>query len=140
MPTYLEHENITVFDVAAALKFLKVIDPDFKIRHDEKPPKSHRWVHIGNDENYFALQEPHLDSDSEDHRRTYRDIRINHLGLVVDDLETVVTRLNKHGYRKRIEVEYNPHRKRAYYYDSADFECELVEYLTHDPEKRNSYS
>ena len=36
--TYLEHANITVPDIDAATEFLRVIDPDLTIRHDEKPP------------------------------------------------------------------------------------------------------
>lgn len=140
MASYLEHANITVPDVEAAIRFLKTIDPTFRIRHDEKPPGSHRWVHIGTEESYFALQEPHLDSSPEDKRRPYRDIGVNHLGLVVDDLEQVVRRLEENGYRKGIDGEENPHRKRAYYYDSANFEWELVQYLTDDPTKRNAYS
>jgi len=140
MAAYLEHANITVPDVDAAIAFLRVVEPEFQIRHDEKPDEGHRWVHIGTGDSYFAIQEPHLGSTPQDRRRPYRDIGINHLGLVVEDLPAVVRRLADSGYREGIEGEENAYRKRAYYYDSAGFEWELVEYLSDDPEERYSHS
>ena len=60
--TRIEHVNITVPDIDEAIRFLKIVAPDFEVRKDEKPSKSYRWVHIGNEVYYFALQEPHLDA------------------------------------------------------------------------------
>ena len=139
MTTYLEHANMTVPDVDAAIAFLKAIDPTFTVRHDETPPGSYRWVHIGTDHCYVALQAPHLDSDPQDARRPYKDFGVNHLSWVVDDLDAVVARLDAQGYRKGIGVEPHPYRKRAYYHDFAGFEWEIVEYLSDDPAQRNLY-
>ena len=137
--TYLEHANITVPDTDAAIEFLRVIDPDLTIRHDEKPPGGYRWVHVALGKNYIALQEPHVGSNPSDNRRPYKDHGINHLGWVVGDLDAVVERLEAGGYRKGIPGEEHPHRRRAYYYDPAGLEWELVEYSSDRDEDRFSY-
>ncbi len=138
MATYLEHANITVPDIDAAIAFLKVVEPDFVVRHDATPADSYRWCHIGTDQTYIALQEPHLASDPQHVGRPYKDYGVNHLGWVVDDLSAVVERLEAHGYRRGIPVEAHPHRRRAYYYDAAGFEWEIVEYLSVRPEERHA--
>jgi hypothetical protein len=48
MMTKIEHVNITVPDIDAAVAFLKIVAPDFEIRNDEKPLNDKRWMHIGN--------------------------------------------------------------------------------------------
>jgi catechol 2,3-dioxygenase-like lactoylglutathione lyase family enzyme len=137
--TYLEHANITVPDIDAAIDFLRVIDPNVRIRHDEKPAGSYRWAHVAIGVNYIALQEPHVGSHPSDGRRPYKDHGVNHLGWVVEDLDKVVTRLEAKGYREGIPGEEHAHRRRAYYYDSAGLEWELVEYSTDNEEERFSY-
>ncbi len=139
MVTYLEHANITVPDIDAAIAFLKIVEPDFVVRHDATPKDSYRWCHIGRDHTYIALQEPHLDSDPQHVGRPYKDYGVNHLGWVVDNLSAVVERLEARGYRKGIAVEPHPHRRRAYYYDAAGFEWEIVEYLSERHTQRHAY-
>lgn len=46
--TRIEHLNITVPDIDAALAFLVIVAPDFNVRKDVKSPDRHRWVHVGN--------------------------------------------------------------------------------------------
>ncbi|MHC5009366.1 MAG: VOC family protein [Planctomycetota bacterium] len=139
MAVYLEHANITVPDVDAAIAFLRTIDPALRVRHDETPPNSHRWVHIGTDDTYIALQAPHLDANPLALRQAYENYGVNHLGWVVDDFDAAIARLEKGGYRRGMEVEPHPHRRRAYYFDTADFEWEIVEYSSDDPAARNAY-
>jgi hypothetical protein len=140
MVAYLEHANITVPDIDAAIAFLKVVEPTFIVRHDASPAGSYRWAHIGTDQSYIALQEPHVDATPQQAHRPYRDYGVNHLGWVVDDLPAVVRRLEEHGYRRGMAVAPHPYRKRAYYYDAAGFEWEIVEYLSDRPEERHSYA
>lgn len=141
MPAYLEHANITVPDIDAAIAFLQTACPEFAIRHDTIHPVSGiRWVHIGTPDSYFALQSPHLGRDPEDHRRPYDDIGINHLGIVVDDFDAVEERLAAAGYRRGMEVDPHPSRKRSYWHDHANFEWEFIGYLTGDRVMRNDYS
>ena len=62
MSAYLEHANVTVPSIDAAIEFLKLVDPDFIIRHDEAAEGTYRWAHVGTHQTYIALQEPHLDA------------------------------------------------------------------------------
>lgn len=139
MNAFLEHANITVPDIDAAIAFLKVVEPQIEIRHDEVPEGSYRWVHIGIGNSYIALQEPRLRSHPTDNRRPYKDYGVNHIGWVVDDLDAVTARLDQQGYRQGIPGEENIYRRRAYYYDAAGFEWEFVEYLTERMDERYSY-
>jgi catechol 2,3-dioxygenase-like lactoylglutathione lyase family enzyme len=139
MTAYLEHANITVPDIDAAIAFLQVIEPRLIVRHDETPEGSHRWAHIGVDDCYIALQEPNLGSEPTSNRRPYKDFGVNHIGWVVDDFDGVIERLAANGYREGIPGESGRYRRRAYYYDSAGFEWEIVAYLTDKPEERFSY-
>ena len=140
MTAYLEHANITVPDIDAAIAFLQTVEPSFRVRHDETPEGSYRWVHIGSDQFYIALQEPHLGSNAQSDRRPYKDYGVNHLAWVVEDFDVVTERLEKKEYQKGIPVEPHPHRKRAYYFDTGGFEWEIVEYLSDTQEERNSYA
>ena len=139
MTTYLEHANITVPDIDAAITFLQTVEPSFHVRHDERPVGSYRWAHIGSDQFYVALQEPHLGSNAQSVRRSYKDYGVNHLAWVVEDFDSVTKRLEEKGYQKGIPVDPHPHRKRAYYFDSGGFEWEIVEYLSDTAEEKNAY-
>lgn len=139
MVAFLEHANITVPDIDAAIAFLQVIEPRLTVRHDETPQGSYRWAHIGAGNCYIALQEPHLGSGPRSARRPYKDYGVNHIGWVVDDFEAVIGRLEAHGYRQGIPGEDSPVRRRAYYYDSAGLEWEIVAYYTEDLQERYSY-
>ena len=139
MSAYLEHANVTVPDIDAAIAFLQVIEPDLVVRHDETPEGRHRWAHIGVGDCYIALQEPHLGSEPTDTRRPYKDFGVNHIGWVVEDFDGVIARLAASGYEEGIPGESNAFRRRAYFYDTAGFEWEIVAYLTDKPEERFSY-
>jgi len=139
MGSYLEHANITVPDIDAAIAFLQVIEPRLIVRHDETPEGSYRWAHIGLGDCYIALQEPHLGSEPANNRRPNKDFGVNHLGWVVDDFSAVIERLEANGYGKGIPGESNRYRKRAYYSDLTGFEWEIVTYLTESIKERFSY-
>ncbi|CAH6999421.1 VOC family protein [Vibrio alginolyticus] len=129
--TQIEHLNITVPDIDETLMFLSIVAPDFKIRKDVDLPGRHRWVHVGNEQSYFALQEPHLDSLApRAMQETYKNHGVNHIGLVVQNLQTIETKLVEQGYRRGIYAPRETHRKRAYFYDKAGFEWELTEFLS----------
>ena len=139
MQTYLEHANITVPDVDAAIAFLRTLDPTLGVRNDGTGENGRRWVHVGNDRAYIALQAAHPAPAPKDPHETYVNHGINHLGWVVADHDAVVKRLDEAGYRRGMEAEPHPHRKRAYYYDSAGLEWEILEYLSSDPAEFNDY-
>ncbi len=111
--TIIEHVNITVPNIDAAIKFLKTIAPDFVIRKDENPPDNYRWVHIGNEMYYFALQEPHLGTEPTKQLQSYKNYGINHIALVVTNIQEIEEKLTAQGYRKSIGTPTELHRKRV---------------------------
>ena len=139
MKTKIEHVNITVPDIDAAVSFLKIIAPDFEIIKDEKPLNDKRWMHIGNDEFYLALQEVTIDTTPKKANQTYINYGFNHVGLVVSDVGKIEIKLVEAGYNKGIDTPKEKFRKRIYYYDTAGFEWELVEYLSEKNEDRFLY-
>lgn len=138
--TRLEHLNITVPDIDAALAFLTIVAPDFKVRKDLKSQSRHRWAHVGNEQCYFALQEPHLDSLSPNKaQETYKNFGVNHIALVVENIEIIEENLVKEGYLRGILAPEETYRKRAYFFDAAGFEWELTEYLSDKPDEMYLY-
>lgn len=73
MVAYLEHANIAVPDLDAAMAFLQVVEPTFAVRHDASPAGNDRWAHIGTEQCSIALQEPPVDylSDRPEERHLY---------------------------------------------------------------------
>ena len=132
--TKIEHVNITVPDIDAAVSFLNIVAPDFKIRRDEKPINDKRWMHIGNKKCYFALQEAHLGHTPIKANQTYINYGFNNIGLVVHNIDDIEKKPIEAGYKKGIETPKESFRKRIYYYDAAGFEWELVEYLSENTE------
>ena len=139
MITKIEHVNITVPDIDAAVSFLNIVAPDFEIMKYDQPLNDKRWAHIGNNEFYLALQEPPLDYDAKKQNQTYINYGFNHIGLVVNNIEDIKTKLTENGYNKGIDTPDEKYRKRAYFYDNAGFEWELVEYLSKKNEDRFLY-
>lgn len=139
MPIYLEHANLTVPDIDEAITFLMLVEPSFTVRRDESPADSNRWAHIGNQHVYIALQHPVPGKSAQKPPKSYENYGVNHLAWVVDDFDAVVKRLEQHGYQQGLIVPPHRFRKRAYYYDKAGFEWEIIEYLSDDDRQRNIY-
>ena len=137
--TRIEHVNITVPDIDEAIRFLKIVAPDFDVRKNETPSNSYRWAHIGNENYYLALQEPHLDAEPKKRLQPYKNYGINHVALVVNNVQEIEEKLLANGYRKGIGTPTEKYRKRAYYFDNAGFEWEFVEYLSDKPSEKYFY-
>ncbi len=143
MKIQLEHANLTVESISEAKRFLRAAFPDFRTRgggnlHDN--PDLGRWEHFGNDETYLALQENSQHISKAEVR--YLNDGINHLGFVVEQLESLMDRMNDAGYAitEVSDLNGHPHRRRAYYIDGNGFEWEFVEYLSAKVEERNDYT
>lgn len=139
MTTTIEHANITVPNIDEAIRFLMAAAPDFHIRKDETSERGFRWVHIGNDEFYFALQEAHVGAVAESPKPTYKNYGVNHIALVVGDIEEVQRALTGAGYQRSIDAPSEKFRKRLYFYDGFGFEWEFIEYLSDDVLERFFY-
>ena len=140
MVARLEHANLTVPDIDAAIDFLIAVEPGFRVLHDSGSGDNYRWVHVGTTESYLALEEPHEPVADARMARRYTDYGINHIGLVVDDVAACAARLEAMGYREGHRAEVHPARIRRYFHDAAGFEWELVQYLADRPEDRFAYS
>lgn len=132
----LEHANLTVGDLDAAVDFLLTALPDFRVRGAGVGPEGLRWVHVGSDTSYIALNE--AADASEERPGHWRGV--NHLGFEVDDAQALRRRLLAKGYREGFVPESHPHRQRIYFLDGDDNEWEFVEYASDRPEERNDYS
>ena len=143
MSTYLEHANLTVPDIDQAIAFLRTIEPRFYVRHDAlallENGATRRWVHFGDEQVYIALQQAEPGSAAQMPRRSYENYGVNHLAWVVDDFAAVLARLEQQGYRRGLLVPAEAFRRRAYYYDAAGFEWEIIQYLRDKDEQRNVY-
>lgn len=134
----LEHANLIVRDISATIQFLQTAFPEFSIRSDQTTSEGRRWVHIGTDDTYIALNESAVEPDSK--WVPYAGVPgVNHLAYVVDDVESLRERLSAAGYKDSTPDNSHPHRKRVYFYDPDGNDWEFVQYLSDDPNERNDY-
>jgi catechol 2,3-dioxygenase-like lactoylglutathione lyase family enzyme len=134
----LEHANLAVRDVDATIHFLQTAFPEFRVRSEGKTSDRLRWVHVGTEETYVAVNE-----SSEEPAEAWVAYGgkpgLNHLGYEVDDVEAVRARLAAAGFRDTTVPNEHPHRKRVYFFDAEGNDWEFVQYLSDDPAERNDY-
>ena len=139
MTLRLDHANLTVRDVDETVRFLRIAFPELRIRGGGPTWRGGRWVHVGTDDVYLALE-----SASKPPAETWEPYAgkpgTNHLGFEVDDVEAVRARLAAAGYEDTTVPNAHPHRKRVYFHDRDGNDWEFVEYLSDDPAKRNDYT
>jgi catechol 2,3-dioxygenase-like lactoylglutathione lyase family enzyme len=138
MATRLEHANLVVRDVDTMIDFLRVAFPDFRVRGGGPGFASTRWVHVGNDVTYVALNDATLEPAEAWVPYAGRP-GTNHLGFEVDDVEALRQRLVAAGYRESTVPNAHPHRRRVYFHDAEGNDWEFVEYRSDDPAERNDY-
>lgn len=88
---------------------------------------------------YIALQEPELDSVPKSRRTPYKNIGVNHIGLIVLNIDDIEQKLISAGYKQSIETSLEKYRKRIYFFDETGFEWELIEYLSELSSERYLY-
>lgn len=135
---YLEHANITVRKFEDTIDFLQIACPTFKVRHrGDRADGRGRWLHFGDDDFYFALEERTDPAGTIENQ--YTEAGVNHLGLAIEDMDRVIETLDLAGFTHGISGEDTEGRRRRYYYDRNGLEWELTEYLSDDPAIRNRY-
>jgi len=139
MTARLEHANLIVRDIDGMIAFLQTAFPEFRVRRDHRDGDGQRWVHVGSEETYIALNEASKSGDAPFVPYAGRP-GTNHLGYEVDDAEGVRKRLAEAGYRESTFPNRHPSRKRIYFYDAEGHDWEFVEYLSDDPRERNDYT
>ena len=117
----LEHVNVTVSDPNRTADMLGRLFGWH--RRWEGPAKAGGYtVHVGTDDAYVAVYRypegaaPALDSG-----------RLNHIGVVVDDLEAAENRVREEGYQPFNHGAYEPGR-RFYFLDTDEVEFEVISY------------
>ena len=138
MPTQLEHANLSVRQIDAMIQFITTAIDDFHVRHDAGDGAG-RWVHVGNDSSYIALNVA-TQTPNEAFKPYGGMPGCNHLGFVVSDAEAVAQRLTAGGYTASTYPNAHPHRKRVYFLDPEGNDWEFVEYLAETVAERNDYA
>ena len=137
MAIRLEHANLSVRDYDGMVRFLQAAFPDFRVRREGRR-HGHRWLHIGMDHTYIALNE--ATSEASDRWVPYSGKPgVNHLGYEVDDADGVRERLAAAGFHDSTVPNEHPHRKRVYFFDPDGNDWEFVQYYTDEPALRNDY-
>ena len=120
------------------IRFLMTAFPEFWIRGEGTNRDGTRWVHVGTNDTYIALNQ--AKADSERHWMPYSgEPGVNHLAYEVDDVESLRVRLQEAGYRDSTVPNAHPHRTRVYFYDPDGNDWEFVQYFSLDPAERNDY-
>jgi catechol 2,3-dioxygenase-like lactoylglutathione lyase family enzyme len=139
MTTRLDHANLTVRDVDETIRFLQIAFPDFRIRGEGKKWNGARWVHVGTDDVYLALEQARAEAPERWVPYAGKP-GTNHLGFEVDDAAALRERLRAAGYPDTTVPNRHPHRRRVYFHDRDGNDWEFVQYLSDDPKERHDYS
>lgn len=136
----LEHVNLTVNDLQTTLRFIQTALPGWQVRgqgHMDWFGKPIQWLHVGTASQYLALQSG---GDSQALDWQGHQTGVKHVGLVVDDLEAVVARLNEAGFALDHWGGSSAYRRSAYFVEPGSVQFEFMQYLSDDPALRNHYA
>ena len=122
---YLEHTNITVTDPDALAALLCSLF-DWRIRWSGASINDGYSVHVGSDDSYLALYtNNHVRRDPQRGHATLHNL--NHVAVVVDDLDNVEAKVVNNGLEPFNFGNYEP-GKRFYFYANPGLEIEVVSY------------
>jgi len=124
-PSTLEHVNVTVSDPDKTAAMLCDLF-GWRIRWKGEAKNGGVSVHVGSDDSYLAVYAPgtklHPNGDSYTTRGG-----MNHIGIVVDDLDAVEARVKAARFTPTSHADYEPGRR--FYFDDGDgIEIEVVSY------------
>lgn len=121
----LEHVNVTVSDPKATAAWLGAVF-DWKVRWEGDAISGGYTAHVGDEDSYVALYTPKRAIDDPQHSYTTR-AGLNHVGVTVDDIDAVESRVKAAGFRPHNHGDYEPGRR--FYFDDHDgVEWEVVSY------------
>ncbi len=125
MKPLLEHVNLTVRDSKRTAETLCALF-DWEVRWHGPTINDGYSHHVGTDAQYLALYSPtQTDGDRSGGFATVG--HLNHVGVVVDDLEETEQRVIATGFKPYSHQDYEPGR-RFYFFDEDDIEYEVVSY------------
>jgi len=121
---FIEHVNITVRDPERSAKLMHDLF-GWHIRWQGPSLNGGRTIHVGDDQFYLALYTSRGAETPDDAFRKGRPL--NHVGIVVDDLDDAERRVVAAGLEPFNHGDYDPGR-RFYFFDFDGTEFELVSY------------
>lgn len=121
----LEHTNLTVSNAQKTAALLGELF-GWKIRWEGASIHDGYSIHVGGDNSYLALYQPKqtLPHSKDNYERVNG---LNHIAVVVDDLDTTEERVKQAGLIPGSHADYEPGR-RFYFHDHDGIEFEVVEY------------
>lgn len=121
----LEHLNVTVKDPKATADWLCDIF-GWTIRWQGKAKDDGYTVHVGSENSYLAIYS--TGNSQETNISSYKMAGgLNHVGIVVTDLDVVESKVIDKGFKPHSHADYEPGR-RFYFYDDNGIEFEVVSY------------
>lgn len=127
--THLEHINITVPDPAKTAAWMCALF-DWRIRWQGDAIYGGHSIHVGGTDSYIALYAPNNAplGMSERGARSYDTLNgLNHIAVVVEDLDAVEARVIEAGFSTNNHADYEPGR-RFYFDDENGLGVEVVSY------------
>lgn len=121
----LEHVNVTVSNPVQTAELLCGLF-GWHVRWQGDAIMGGETVHVGKDDSYLALYTPPEKPGSNTSTYTTRG-GLNHVGVVVDNLEEVEQRVLAAGFETHNHADYDPGR-RFYFNDHDGIEYEVVHY------------
>jgi catechol 2,3-dioxygenase-like lactoylglutathione lyase family enzyme len=126
---HLEHVNITVSDPKKTAAMLSELF-DWHIRWEGSAMNGAGYtVHVGNGTSYIAVYSGSDPAQTVPKADASYQMRggLNHVGVVVDDLDAVEAKVKAMGFKAHSHADYEPGR-RFYFHDSDGVEIEVVSY------------
>jgi len=121
----LEHANFTVSDPKKTAAWMAEVF-GWRIRWQGSSIYEGQSYHVGGDDTYVAIYRPK--GDITDGTSSYGTRGgLNHLGIVVDDLDAAEARVITAGFTPRSHADYEPGR-RFYFEDHDGIEFEVISY------------
>jgi catechol 2,3-dioxygenase-like lactoylglutathione lyase family enzyme len=117
----IEHANLTVSDIERSSEFFQKL-LGWRERWRGEAMNGGETIHVGDDRSYLALY-----TDRLPHERFAKGAPLNHVGVVVDDLDAAERTVLEAGLETFNHADYEPGR-RFYFFDWDGIEFEVVSY------------
>ncbi|MBE1285765.1 MAG: VOC family protein [Rhodobacteraceae bacterium] len=125
MNAFVEHTNITVANPQATAAWMAEVF-GWHVRWSGDAIHGGHSVHVGSDTSYVALYSPQQALSEAPNSYGIKG-GLNHVGVVVEDLDAAESVVKKHGFSTYSHADYEPGR-RFYFEDENGIEFELVQY------------
>jgi catechol 2,3-dioxygenase-like lactoylglutathione lyase family enzyme len=117
----IEHVNLTVTDIERSAALFESL-LSWRQRWRGEAMSGGETIHVGEESTYLALY-----TDRRDHAGQAKGRPLNHVGLLVDDLDAAERIVLEHGLETFNHGDYEPGR-RFYFFDWDGIEFEVVSY------------